>query len=467
MTAPTSVSLAIDLEEYSKFESDRNAITVSWTAVSSGSMSGEKLRIQLIKARRTRAVAVYDEEITISGASLTETGTEIIRLLEVIDSSQVNLIRRGLYFVRISSVTTPGIFADSADFPISIVTAQGLRKSYLWGLNIAANDVRMVLFQPKNVTGVEIVSVSSNHPMSFYTLTHVYVPGPPVVHQLSWFQGPLVSITAPGTYILKYDCNGTDYIVIRVRSVSALPTSNQTDDLLVEKDQMTDEMLRRFINQACDWWENDKVSVFLEPTRLVTPVELSNIPTVDWDFIVRGITFYPVVPAKWIDILFPYPSLLQVDDLFGHVANTRVVDIDLHWVEISEKNGFVQLVPFNTTSAFRFIGLIWVGSLHGAMELPGFWNFNIVAGMRNLDPVVYEILSKKAACDALTIAGHAYRGGFSSQSVSRDGVSESVSYTASAIYGIYSATIEDYRKFIDKEIKYLRGRYRGLNLQVL
>jgi hypothetical protein len=65
------------------------------------------------------------------------------------------------------------------------------------------------------------------------------------------------------------------------------------------------------------------------------------------------------------------------------------------------------------------------------------------------------------------VAGQAFRGGFASQSLSRDGVSESVSYTASAIYGIYSATIEDYTKFINREIKQIKGRYRGVNLIVM
>jgi hypothetical protein len=99
-------------------------------------------------------------------------------------------------------------------------------------------------------------------------------------------------------------------------------------------------------------------------------------------------------------------------------------------------------------------------------ELPNFWHFNLVAGLRQTDPVALEVVAKKAAIDVLTVAGHAYRGGFSSQSISRDGVSESVSYTASAIYGIFSATIEDYSKFINREIKGIRGKYRGMNLLV-
>jgi hypothetical protein len=463
---PTSISVSIDLEEYSKFESERNTIYVSWTASAGSSMLNEVLTLQLTKSRRNRDAVVFTTDIMIVSTDPTVSGVVAIKLLDVVDSTMINKIRRGLYFIKIFSKTIPLIYADSVDFLISIITAQGLRGSELWGLPMTANKVPMVLFQPKNVTGVEVVSLSADHPAHFFTLTHVY-DSAPLIHQLSWGAGPLVSITAPGTYLLKFDCNGTDYIIVHVRSISALPTSNSTDELLVEKSKISDTMLRRWIEEACDWWENDKVSVFLEPTRVVTTVELANNPTVDWDFIAKGITFFPTIPCKWIDILFPYPSLLKIDDLFGNVANTRVVDIDLHWVEISEKNGFVQLVPFNTTSAFRFIGLIWVGQLTGSMDIPNFWNFNLVAGMRNIDPVVYQILCKRAACDALTVAGQAFRLGLSSQSLSRDGVSESVSYTSSAVYGVFGATIEDYRKFIDKEIKYLRGRYRGLNMVVL
>jgi len=135
-------------------------------------------------------------------------------------------------------------------------------------------------------------------------------------------------------------------------------------------------------------------------------------------------------------------------------------------MEVAEKSGFGQLVPFSATIAFQFIGLTWVESLRGRIELPNFWHYSAMAGLREVDPILLEVVGKKAAIDALTVAGQAFRGGYSSQSISRDGVSESVSYTASAIYGIYSATIEEYSKFLNREIKQLKGRYRGMNVLV-
>jgi hypothetical protein len=466
MAAPTTLSLVLDLEEYSKFENSRDTITVSWTASGGGDMSGEQVLVQLVKARRSRDVVVYATTETIGATSDPVTQETTIHLPDLVDSDQLSLIRRGYYLVRVSSVTTPAVTADSADVPISIVTAQELRYGYLFGLELYANDVRSVKVQPQNITGVEIESVSSNHPMAFSGLNYIYSAGPPVIRQITWGGGPGVIITQPGRYVLRFDCSGSDYIVIRVRSLSALPTTNQVDELLVEKDQISDDMLRRWIDQSCDWWENDKISVFLEPTQVTTDPVLTGGSLVDYDFIVPPITFYPVIPARWIDILFPYPGLLRVDELFGNIANTRILDVDLSWLEISERNGLAQLVPFNQQVAFQYIGLVWVESLRGVIELPNFWHFTAMAGLRQVDPVILEILAKKAAVDALVVAGQAFRGGFSSQSLSRDGVSESVSYTASAIYGIYSATIEEFSKFINREIKYLRGRYRGLNMLV-
>jgi hypothetical protein len=470
MGSPTALTISIDQDEYSKFEiaDGRASITVTVVASGGGDMTGETVTLELRKARRLRDAIPYTTTLTIAGAADPYTSEHTIDLNSVTDSDEVNLIRRGSYFLRATSVTDTNVTVDSSDFPVSIVTAQQLRKTWLFGLNLEASDVRTVKMQPTNITGVEIVEVNATHTIGFEVLTYVYTDlgGGSYVRQISWGGGPLVSILAPGRYLVRRDCS-PDYIVIQVRSMLALPSAAASDELLITKDFMTDDMLRKFNEKAADWWENDKVAgVYLEPTRLVTKPNLTLTTVPDWDYIVPGITFYAVQPAHWIDILFPYPSLLKIDSLFGQIADTRIVDVALQWAEISEKNGFVQLVPFNQEVAFQFIGLVWVESLRGRVELPNFWNFNVVAGLRQTDPVVREMLGKKAAIDALTIAGHAFRGGYASQSVSRDGVSESVSYTASAIYGIYSATIEDYRKFINKEIKQLKGRYRGVNMLV-
>lgn len=468
MAAPTSITVKLDLDEYSKFEKDRRTMTVTWTAAGGGNMSGQVLKLELRKARRDRTGVAFTKTFAISGTSDPVTESVSIDLKEdCVDDKFINTIRRGYYFVRVALSTNLTVYGDSPDVPISIMTPAFFQQQFLFGLPLEAREQKMVKFQPVNISGVEVIEASQSHPVGFCALTYVY-NDPPTQRQLSWGAGPLVSITAPGRYLLKYDCNGSDYIVVQIRSLSALPTVGTTDDLFMAHAKITEAMMRRWIEQACDWLENDKIAgVFLEPTRIVTDPVLLGGEQPDWDLLVPPITFFPVMPARWIDIFFPYMGLLRLDKLWGQIANVQVIDVVLEWAEITERNGMVQLVPFNASVAFQFIGLVWVESLRGRIELPNFWHYNAVAGLREVDPILIEIIGKKAAMDALTQAGHAYRGGFSSQSISRDGVSESVSYTASAIYGIYAATIEDYNKFLNREIKQIKGRYRGLNVVVL
>jgi hypothetical protein len=431
-------------------------------------MSGEQITVELRKARRLRDSIVSTQTLTLVGTSDPTTETVTIFLPDVVDSDTLNLVRRGFYFIRVTGVSAPNATADSADFPITLITASQLRETYLFGITLESQEVRDVKLSPVNITGVEIVEMSPSHALGPSVLTFIEADSPSTVRQLAWGGGgPLVAITAPGRYLLRHDCSN-DYMIVQIRSLSALPTTSQKDELFVVKASISDAMLQRWVDQASDWLENDKLAgVYLEPTRVVTDPVLPGNVVPDWDYIVPAITFYPAVPSRWIDILFPHLGLLRVDELFGQLAETRIIDVDLSWLEISERNGLVQLVPFNQEVAFTFIGLVWVESLRGAIELPNFWHFNAMAGLRQVVPVLLEIVGKKAAIDALTVAGQAFRGGFASQSLSRDGVSESVSYTASAIYGIYSATIEDYNKFINREIKQVRGRYRGINVIVM
>lgn len=468
MAAPTSITTTVDLEEYSRFEIEegRATIHVSVVVAGGGNMSGQQIKVDLIKARRNRDSVVYTTTQTIVSSTDPTTISVSIYLPDVRNSSSVSLLRRGMYFVKATSVSAPSISGSSADFSISVITAATLRKTYLFGLPMDAYFMRTVKFPPTLITGVEIEEVSKTHPTGFGVLNLVTTTAG--VRQLGWNGGPLVSITNPGRYILKGSC-GSEYLIILVRSLSSLPsTGPKKEELMITKDFISDYMLRRWVTAACDWLENDKIAgVFLEPTYVVTDLMLPGSSTAqDWDFIVNPITFYPVMPARWIDIQFPFMGVMKVDKLWGQLANTQIVDVALQWLEIQERSGFAQLVPFNTTIAFQFIGLVWVESLRGRIELPNFWHYSALAGLREVDPVLLEVIGKKAAVDALTVAGQAFRGGYASQSVSRDGVSESVSFTASSVYGIYSATIEEYSKFLNREIKQLKGRYRGVNMLV-
>lgn len=307
---------------------------------------------------------------------------------------------------------------------------------------------------------------------------------------LSWGGGPLVSITRPGQYVLKKGSEGCvgpsanvdsgDYLIVRVTSHLAMPLESKVESILIDRTKMTDETIRSFLCQAIAWVENDFLQTPIEPTVVVTDRDPTTVQWAagvnapapiftdsDFDQIVSPLTYYVPRNGSWIHVQFPWPQILRVDSLFGAVANTRVIDIDLEWIEPAQQGGLVQLVPFNQEIAFNYIGLIWVNALRGAVEIPNFWHYNAIVGLREVTCDLRELVAKKAAIDLLSVLGAALRPGVGSLSLSRDGVSESVSYTTSAKYGVYTGPIQQYQDWMEREGKRLRARYRGLVMRVL
>jgi hypothetical protein len=274
---------------------------------------------------------------------------------------------------------------------------------------------------------------------------------------------------------------GQDYIVVRVAGPTFLPTSNQTDELLIQNRQLDDAALGKYLCQAEDWLENVALAVHLEPTNVVTdrdPTMIQfaagiNAPNPiftdpDYDFLVGPLTYFvPRSGEEWVSIQSPFPQIIRIDSLFGSVSNTRVIDIDLDWIQFYPQGGFIQIVPFNQTIAFDFLGLIWVNAIRGAAAIPNFWHFNMITGLRDCPCDLQEFIAKKAAMDALIMLGNAIRPGVGSVSLGRDGVSQSVSYTNQQQYGAYTGAIMAFKDWIESNLPKYKSKYRGATMVVV
>lgn len=309
------------------------------------------------------------------------------------------------------------------------------------------------------------------------------------IRLLSWKGGQVANITKAGSYILKSGSKFSsilpsiveEYIVVKIPALSGLQTQTLAEEILIDKEVIDDRALREYLLDAIAWVENDYLCTYIEPTNITTDRDPTTIQfsvginsstplfsDTDFDFVVSPLTYFrPQHGQGWVHINTPYSSILRVDSLFGAVANTRVIDIDLEWIQPAMSNGIVQLVPFSQEVAFDFIGLIWTQALRGLSELPNFWHFNMICGLKDCPPEVQELIGKKAAIRALTVLGLALRPGVGSLSLSRDGVSQSVSYLSSAQFGMFTATINAYNKWFDDHGKQLRARYRGPWLAVV
>lgn len=467
--------------------------------------NGEDLTIRLMKSRREKLEEVIQarKTLTLSGAAPTAGGYQLQWDLRDIVYSAENpfcVVRRGDYFFKVEhtgGTTGPSnVSAVTKDFRVTIMTVEMIAKKYLFGSTNRANDDRSVRYQPRKITGVQVVEVSKNHPIDMFPLKLSYnAAAGTKTATLSWRNGEAIEIDtsiAGGVmeglldYPLPSDAQEKGYITVRV-DPRLLPNVDTFEELLVDRLLIEREVLRTWIDKEAEWLEHDYLYSAIEPALVVSDFDLSRLnvgqgagtsqaPAVtlpsnfDHDLISTPITYYPPTSGRWINLKVPYWHVRKFEYLIGALENTRIVDIDEGWIH-KGASGYVTLVPFNQSLAYNFIGLMRVHALRGVIELPSFWRYRYWSGIpdvnRRVPQAILDVIGLRASVEILTVLGQAFRGGFSSQSATADGKSESVTYTASATFGIYSATIEENKKRLKPLEKQIKKSYYGTTLMAL
>jgi hypothetical protein len=106
----------------------------------------------------------------------------------------------------------------------------------------------------------------------------------------------------------------------------------------------------------------------------------------------------------------------------------------------------------------------------GTLERNLFYAIDYVAGFESSDDVpmdLREIIGKQAAVSLLNIIGRGLMSGFSSSSLSMDGVSESFSSTQSATSAYYGADIKEYKDDIEKYISENKMKFGHITMGAL
>lgn len=143
----------------------------------------------------------------------------------------------------------------------------------------------------------------------------------------------------------------------------------------------------------------------------------------------------------------------------------RYVTFPQEWVRLSHMNGHVQIAPtagtigeFNLGQTMFLPRLLIFNSTY-----PSFWSLDYTAGFeRNkLPALINQVIGILASLDIFNIAGDLILGaGIAATSIGIDGLSESITSTASAENTAYGARIALYNKQLKYAMKVLR-RYYG------
>ena len=156
-------------------------------------------------------------------------------------------------------------------------------------------------------------------------------------------------------------------------------------------------------------------------------------------------------------------------------GNERSIDIPSDWIQLDKLTGQITLFPAAGSANSLIIGQ--TGTLFGFQGwnyAPMMWEVEYEAGIDENDKTVpvsllKEAVSKRASCGILNVWGDLIIGaGIANQSVSIDGISQSIGTTQSAMFGGASARVTEYTKDLNENIlPVLRQKFGGIRMIVV
>lgn len=461
----TGLTITTDKGEYSRFEAARSVIRVRVLPTPTTGLNDTVL----VALRRKGGPVIATKEIAFVGAFPKGSIVEF-DLKTIVDADGIPSAISGTYEIDgyspkegYTDPLTPGLVkATSAPFLVSMITVEEMRNGYCFGSPLYSSDTPFPKRQPVVVTGVKFYRLSESTRKGTYALVYVAATGGNPA-TLSWGGGAAIPI-ASGREILP-DAKG-GYAEVDIDKFD-LPASDASEGIVVDKQDMQDDVIRSEIARAIAEVENVILKVWLEPQRFATSPffeeggydrKTASIMFTRNDFNLNGMSWK-------LDI--PVGQILKIDRAVGYIGNTKALEIASGAFAAIQKTGQVDVLPYNSQYTYLYTFFTMYNYWGFRDYISDFWRYSGVAGLRECPADVLKLAAFKAAVSVLTLAGQGYRGGFSSESTSKDGVSRSVSYTASAQYGIYSATIAELKDWIKENEPKLRNQYRGIAMVVL
>lgn len=459
MALITAIALRLSRFEYSRYEAGRDAITLrAELTQATGVVDDIKIAIK----RKSDGFEMYAETVHLDG-DYASGYVHKIYIASVVDSEGIAKLKAGQYIVEVSSVPTPTISAEK-DCIISIITVEQMRKGYCFGADLIAADVLSVMQQPSNITGVTVERVSRGVRKGAKALVYVKAD-----NTLSYDGGPASDLDPNIEQEFLPDLNG-EYIEVQVDHF-LLPDADKSDVLVIDQERMDDDFIRGEISKSISEVENIDLKIFLEPHRVATEPFFS-APEEGEFFDQLGVpgNYYQKDfnrKGKSWHLSLPLQALISVSAVEGYLDKQKALELKNGAFETNEKMGTLDVIPYGLEYTYLYTFFVQINFWGMREYIENFWRYKAIAGFRKTPDDVIKLIGFRSAISILTVAGQAYRAGYASESTTKDGVTQSVSYTSSATFGIYSATIGEHSKWIKANLNRIKKAHRGFTMTVI
>lgn len=239
-----------------------------------------------------------------------------------------------------------------------------------------------------------------------------------------------------------------------------------TDD---EGNEISDRALQQYIDNAVSILEHD---LDISITPVYDHVEEKDYRLndyADWGFLM--LNNYPVIAVSKIEMVY-------FRDEDGNPETIQ--EIPTNWIRLQNHDGIVRLIPnarFPANLQIDQSGNFFPEILRTHM-VPNLWRLTYDYGFEDgkVPAMVNQAIGYIASIQALIIAGNLIIGaGIASESISLDGLSQSVQTTQSAENSGYSATLREYQALLFGKtkddpfgiVKILRDYYKGESVNIL
>lgn len=162
----------------------------------------------------------------------------------------------------------------------------------------------------------------------------------------------------------------------------------------------------------------------------------------------------------WGYIKTSYPVVCPVS-LFGFLGTVQQVNYPSTWLSTKHTNDgkyerMMHLVP-NTNSTqselVTYTGILPNINYFASQQIPNYWQVTYITGFDKLPADLFNAIGKLATINILAAAseGMLYAPGISSQSISLDGLSQSLNSFANSNAGVFGARIKQYTEELKEE----------------
>lgn len=204
--------------------------------------------------------------------------------------------------------------------------------------------------------------------------------------------------------------------------------------------ELSDETLQTYINTAVSMLEH-YLDIAIMPRCETEEKDYNANEYYDWGYF--QLNKYPVLSITTMQVVYTKDN---------NGANEVVLDIPQSWIRLVKESGIIRLIPNNKfpgTLQTDSAGAFFPELFRRHSKVPNLWVINYKHGFEDgkIPVLINTAIGLTASLFALSIAGNlVLQAGIASQSISLDGLSQSIATTQSAEFSGYSATRGEYNK---------------------